>query len=108
MIGQVRTDDASLTPRDRDVRLAGALNRFNDDVEMFSIANANTLIAYAKQRQIGLVSFQLSNIFASVNADQSALAARTCGRHRDHRISVATRRWYGGGTTSASCGDDGP
>lgn len=29
----------------------------NDDAETFSIANANTLIAYARQKQIGLVSF---------------------------------------------------
>jgi chitinase len=29
----------------------------NDDNETFSIGNANTLIAYARQKQIGLVSF---------------------------------------------------
>jgi chitinase len=29
----------------------------NDDSEVFSIANAKTLIAYAKQKQLGLVSF---------------------------------------------------
>ena len=29
----------------------------NDDAETFSVANANTLIAYARQKQIGLVSF---------------------------------------------------
>jgi chitinase len=29
----------------------------NDDTEVFSLDNAKTLVAYAKQKQLGLVSF---------------------------------------------------